>query len=206
MNLRLCLISIVPARFISQKELGTVSSRTTEALDAILEANAPEVLKNIIAAEKDNSADETSIRESMAKGHRVRVKAIIEALGPIEGVRIARERLFIVGSSMGEEMRHRLRVGQNTKDALQAIRAMYKVLGIHFNVVEDEDGMLLIVDRCALSGHYDHDTCMVMSAADEGVVQGLYPGMRMRFEERMTSGAKNCVATIRFVKDQGDKG
>ena len=73
---------------------------------------------------------------------------------------------------------------------------MYKALGIEFHIVRDEQGVRMIVYQCALSQYYSPDACEVLSAADEGVVQGLNPKIKMRFVERMTSGQRNCIARI----------
>jgi hypothetical protein len=70
------------------------------------------------------------------------------------------------------------------------------VLGIDFEVKNTEKGIVLVVNRCQLAGHYSPDTCLVLSATDEGVVQGLNPHLSMRFHKRMAAGSPCCLAPI----------
>ena len=59
--------------------------------------------------------------------------------------------------------------------------------------------MVLRIDRCALAEVYDPITCRLMSAADEGMVQGLNPDVEMSFTQRMTEGTSCCRAELHIV-------
>ena len=58
----------------------------------------------------------------------------------------------------------------------------------------------MIVNRCDLSKYYSHEVCIILSAADEGVVHGLNENMNMQFKKRITEGASECTACINEVK------
>jgi hypothetical protein len=74
---------------------------------------------------------------------------------------------------------------------------MYHVLGITFNVEWlGPNQALLTVDRCALAKNYSKLTCEVLSATDEGVVNGLNSNIIMKFEKMITDGCKVCTAKI----------
>ena len=137
-------------------------------------------------------------RATMASGHDARVRALVEAVGRDRAVELGRQALHQVGVALGTEAREGLSVGDGPRELEMAARVLYGALGIHFELERRDDGtMLMRVDRCALSHHYSEEACLVLSAADEGVVAGLSPGSSMLFDQRMTSGCGTCVARIR---------
>ncbi|MCX6649029.1 MAG: L-2-amino-thiazoline-4-carboxylic acid hydrolase [Candidatus Bathyarchaeota archaeon] len=141
-------------------------------------------------------------RAAMASNHNALVKALIDGIGEDKAVEIGRAALFKVGQDLGEEARIRFSVGDSLEDLILAARVMYKVLGIDFDVHGGGKELTIEIDRCALSETYSEITCMVTSAADEGVVRGLNPSVRMRFETRITSGYPTCVARIKIDHEE----
>ncbi len=136
-------------------------------------------------------------RAAMASGHEARVKALIAAIGRERAIAVGREALFAAGESLGREARERLGVVGGSGDLKTAATLLYRALGIHFELEELGDGTLVMrVDRCALADRYSADACEILSAADEGVMHGLDPSRRMRFEQRMTAGHPCCIARI----------
>ena len=72
-------------------------------------------------------------------------------------------------------------------------------MGIEFHLEWiDNSNATAIIDKCALAEQYSKLTCEVLSATDEGVINGLQPKVTMKFKEYMTSGCKNCRANIQF--------
>jgi hypothetical protein len=93
-----------------------------------------------------------------------------------------------------------LGVGSSFHDLETAAKILYKILGINFKIENKEGNVIMVVNRCALSKYYSPEACMVLSAADEGVVRGLNENMNMQFKERITEGASECIACITEVK------
>lgn len=195
MGLRLRLTSLLPA-WAMRAELARVARETTGALDALLEEHAPQELARIRLAEGPVGGGMRALRAAMAVAHRVRVAALVDALGHDEAICRGRRVLRPVGRSLGAEMRARLGVGDTAGDLALAARVLYRLMGIHFCFRADTDGGRLEVYRCALAEHYAETTCRVLNAVDEGVVQGLCPRARMRFLARLTGGCPRCIARV----------
>jgi hypothetical protein len=197
MSLRLrALAKRTPERVLA-KELSRVDELTTAALDGLLERHAPGALARLGPRPEGSGADLEGRRDSMAAAHEARVKALVDAVGRERAVNLAREELFRVGIRLGEEARARLGVGDALEDLVLAAKVLYRVLGIEFRVErEGSGGAVIRVDRCALAQRYSDDTCLALSATDEGVVNGLNPRVTMVFEERLTAGAPECVARL----------
>lgn len=132
----------------------------------------------------------------MAQIHNEMVVVLVAALGREEAARVCRPVLYDVGIRFGSEARKRLRVRDSPLDLLQAVAIMYRVLGIDFSVTREKDEIELCVHRCQLASRYSADACLLLSALDEGFVQGLNPGMRMRFTQHMTEGHESCFALV----------
>ena len=137
-------------------------------------------------------------REAMAEGHMRRVHGLIEAVGEKEAVRLGREALFRTGLQLGKEAKVQLGVGDDRKDLIRAAMVLYRILGIEFTVVPSPQGERLEVSRCALSSFYSRETCLILSAVDEGVVSGLSTNAGMLFEQRITDGSPVCLAILSF--------
>ncbi len=192
-----------PERVLLQ-ELARVDELTTAALDGLLERHAPGALAGLRPRPDTPPTDLDGRRRAMASAHEARISALVSALGRERAVNLAREELFRVGIQLGEEARSRLGVGAGLEDLVLAARVLYRVLGIEFDVERsDEGGAVLRVDRCALAARYSEETCLALSATDEGVVRGLNPRVTMAFEERLTAGAPACVARLHIGDVEG---
>ena len=187
MNVRLRAASLWMPRFLMAREVERVRANTNAALDALLARNGLEIPKD------EGGAGLEERRKAMARGHRRRVEALVDGLGRDRAIALGREALYRTGQELGRDARARLGVEGGKDDLLMAARVLYRILGIEFTV----SGDILEVHRCALSEHYSSDTCRMLSAVDEGVVSGLSPRARMRFEEHLTDGAPRCVARLR---------
>ena len=200
MSIRLKITSFWLPDFILKKELDKVALLTIDGLDNLLKQYAPLKMQEI--ANKDNkfrgSLEER--RTSMAIAHNKRVKALIEVLGYDSAVKVARKSMFDVGYQLGQEARRKLGVGNDFEDIELAARILYKILGIEFKIENKDGNIFMKVNRCSLSEYYSPEACMVLSAADEGVVCGLNEKMNMQFKERITEGASECIACINEVK------
>jgi len=90
--------------------------------------------------------------------------------------------------------RVRLALGiRTTADALDVAHRLYGLIGI--DLAGDDRGQV-VVGRCAFAARYSPDVCRVMSASDAGLMAGLTDGGRLTFNERITSGAPACLATL----------
>jgi hypothetical protein len=197
MSLRLQVLARKTPERVLAEELARVDELTTAALDGLLERHAPGVLAGLGQRTFGPAAGIEERREAMASAHEARVKALTGAIGRERAVNLAREELFSVGIRLGEEARARLGVGEGLEDLVLAAKILYRVLGIEFQVERsDPSGAVIRVDRCALAARYSDDTCLALSATDEGVVHGLNPQVTMVFEERLTAGAPRCVARL----------
>jgi hypothetical protein len=188
------------------RELERVSELTTAILDDMLEDHAPRASESITAADVTSEDGLEHRRRAMAEGHRRRVAALVEAMGEDRAMEEGRRRMYPVGERLGMEARQRLGLGEDLDDLVDAARLLYRVLGIEVDAEEDEAGNLVLrVDRCALAEVYDPVTCKLMSAADEGMVRGLNPKVRMTFVHRITEGRPCCRADLRIdPRGRGD--
>lgn len=194
MGLRLRLASLLPA-WALRGVLARVARETTVALDALLEEHAPAELARIRLAEGP-SPGPSALRSAMAVAHRVRVAALVAALGHEEAVRQGRRALYPLGRALGAEMRTRLGACDGAGDLVCTLQLLYRLMGIRFRVRGDAEGRRLEVYRCALAEHYAETTCRVVHAVDEGVVQGLCPRARITFLARLTGGCPRCIARV----------
>lgn len=205
MSARLLLASLWLPPWLLRRELARIATRTTGALDDLLLVNAPEALDEIRSSDRPTSGSSRRRREALARSHTIRVTRLIEILGRDEALRAARLALFQTGIELGREARARLRVGRNRRALVQAARLLYRVLGIAFRAQWTAPGVAMVrIDRCALSRDYSAETCLALSAADEGVVAGLWPGARLEFMKRITQGAPACVASLRLSEKEGE--
>ncbi len=198
MNLKLRLASFWMPEFLLIRELDNVSNVTVECLNRLLERYAPEEFRDLKKEKLIMKGNLEDRREIMASAHNVRVKLLITALGCETAVKIGRESLFQVGLKLGREARKRLGVSNSLQDLIRAARILYRVLGIDFRIKESGDEINIMVGKCSLSNYYTAETCRILSAADEGVVQGLNENIHMNFTERMTEGHSECLACIKF--------
>jgi hypothetical protein len=112
------------------------------------------------------------------------------------GVNEAREAMYAAGVDLGSGLRSQLRLDGGEDDLLAAARLLYRVLGIEFDVVRGVESTRMVVRRCSLSERYSPRTCEVISAMDEGVVEGLNPRARMTFTRRNSPSDHPCEAVL----------
>jgi hypothetical protein len=204
MNLKLRASRLYVPNSMLRRELDRVHEMTTGALDRLLEEHSPGAVAGLEEGDPPYKGHLAARRRAMAEIHRRRVAVLVDVLGREEAVERGRQRMFPVGQGLGEEARERLDVGEDIKDLVTAARVLYRVLGIHVEAEVREDGSVLLhIDRCALSEAYDATTCMLMSAADEGMIRGLNPRVGMEFLERITAGAPACLADLRVSPEDG---
>lgn len=198
MNIPLKIASLWLPDFILKKELDNVAIKTIDGLNDVLKQYAPE--KIIDKKDEVLKGSLEKRRAIMTKAHNRRVKALIEELGYENAIKFGREAMFKVGYQLGRDARMKLGVGDDFKDLELAARVLYKILGIEFKMENKGGNIVMVVNRCALSKYYTREACMVLSAADEGVVSGLNENVDMQFKERITEGASECIACINEVK------
>jgi len=153
-------------------------------------------LKKIV---KSQDLDEK--RKIMAQTHNDLVEILTENVGTEKAVQYGREAMFQKGLELGQRYKGMLGVGKSTEDLIRAARILYKVLGIDFTVKIIDDKMFMVVNHCALAEFYKPVTCQILSATDEGVVQGLNSNIKIEFTKRITEGCLKCIAPIRVLKN-----
>lgn len=195
MSIRLKLASIWLPDFILKRELDNVSRKTITGLDDLLKEHASLKMETVTLNGKLEQR-----RFSMATAHNERVKILIQELGYQKAVKLGRSAMFEIGCKLGKEARRKLGVGNNFNDLETAAGILYKILGIEFKIENKDGNMVMVVNRCFLSKYYSPESCMILSAADEGVVCGLNENIGMQFKERITEGAPECIACINEVK------
>lgn len=199
MGLKLDLLSLWMPDFIMKKEIKIIAEVTIRELDRLMEENSHSQnshspLKSLPTPKIEGSSRNRRIE--MASAHEQRVKLLIQVLGRDKAIELGRAALFRTGQELGSQLKGRLGVGESLTDLIKAARILYRVLGIDFAVQKTNDTIFLVVNRCQLADYYSSDTCRVLSATDEGVVQGLNPHISMKFNQRMAAGASCCLAPI----------
>lgn len=194
MSLKLDLLSLWIPDFIMKKEIKYIGEIIIQELDRLIEENAPTPLKPLPSPKIEGNSKNRRIE--MASAHEKRVKLLIQELGREKAIELGRAALFTTGKELGSQLKGRLGVGDNLTELIKAASILYKVLGIDFTVKKTNDTIFLVVNRCQLADYYSPDTCLVLSATDEGVVQGLNPQLSMKFDQRMAAGASCCLAPI----------
>ena len=204
MGVRLLFLSWWTPKYIIYRELCRVDALTTDTLESLLNKYSPNNKKEI---SKNGPSSRESIEEkrtAMAVKHSNLVKSIAEVLGKEEAIRLGREAMFKVGQELGGEACQRLGVGRSLKDMIRAAKILYRVLGIDFEVEQQNpNNAILIINRCALAANYSELTCQVLSATDEGTIRGLNQNMSMTFTEKITGGKPKCKARITFTMNGG---
>lgn len=196
MGLKLRIASYWMPEIFLIPEIDRVAEVTVKCLDLLLEKYAPLKYKTIIHEELKMEGNLEKRRKIMATAHNVRVKALINSVGYDDALAIGRKALFKAGLKLGQEANDRLGVGNSLQDLIRAAQILYRVLGIEFKIEESGNQITMIVDKCSLSNYYTAETCKILSAADEGVVQGLNENIHMNFTQRITEGHLRCLACI----------
>jgi predicted ArsR family transcriptional regulator len=199
MGLKLTFLSWWTPNFIINQQFDNVSSSTTNALTSLLKIYSPNTYIALGSQEKKLTGSLGGKRAAMAKQHRELVAALVEAVGEEQAAKLGREKLFEVGKGLGTEIRGRLGITSNSKDLVKAAKLLYRVLGIDFDVEwHGQTNASLLVHKCALAKEYNEVTCSILSATDEGVINGLQPKANMTFKNKITDGTSMCIAEIKF--------
>ncbi|MGB9936640.1 MAG: L-2-amino-thiazoline-4-carboxylic acid hydrolase [Methanobacterium sp.] len=199
MGIKLKIVSLWIPDYFLKKDLDIVARNTIEGLNSVLRKYTPWRLDEVIEQDEDLQGGIEKRRSIMADAHNRRIRILIEELGHEEAIKVGRNSMFEVGIQLGQVARQRLGVNNSFNDLQLAAKIMYKVLGINFKIENIDGKNIMVVDRCALSKYYTPEACVVLSAADEGVVRGLNQNMEMEFKDRITDGASKCTACITEV-------
>jgi hypothetical protein len=188
-------------KFIVRKELKNISDQTTTALKALLTKNTI-VEINIENQKQHPEKNINQQRTVMAQTQSKLVETLEAAIGREETLKLGRQALFSVGQELGKQIRFKLGVSDDPKDLTKAAKILYRILGIEFHLEWlDNSNAKAIIDRCPLAEQYSKLACEVLSATDEGVINGLQPKVTMKYKEFITSGCKNCRADIHFTEE-----
>jgi hypothetical protein len=200
MGFKLRLLNLWTPYFIISRVLDRIDAQTKLAFASLF---TPMPLAAVNIANSNAVTEAGSVEEkrtAMAKKHVEIVKELVNSVGKDAALAIGRESLFKAGKRLGAEARAILGVGDSPADMIRAAKILYRVLGIEFTVEwTGKESATLIVHRCALANEYTELTCQILSATDEGVMQGLNPNVKMRFREHLTSGCPACKADILFI-------
>jgi predicted ArsR family transcriptional regulator len=193
MGLRLTLLDWWTPKQLVYRELDRIAAKTTDALKEVIKNNTS---IQVGSQELHLSGSLEQRRNAMAKLHTALVNALVEAVGRDQAIMLGREALFRVGRELGDESRRRLGV-QEPNDIVKAANIMYRVLGIEFRVNWiDKSKAVLTVHHCALAKEYSELTCQILSATDEGTINGLMSNARMQFNDKLTGNCSTCTAEI----------
>jgi hypothetical protein len=195
MGLKLRIASWTPQIFLIP-QIDQVAEVTIECLDLLLKEYAPQKYHTLVKEELKMEGNLEERRKIMATAHNIRLRALIDSIGYKDAQKEGKKALFKTGLKLGREVKKSLGVGNSLQDLIRAARILYKVLGIEFKIEESEDNITMVVGKCSLSNYYTPETCNILSAADEGVVQGLNENIQMKFTLRITEGHSKCVACI----------
>ena len=226
MGLKLRIISLWTPEWFQKRGLDELAHQTTSGIEKLLNDQADADLKSNIPLKsskpsksniplKSSKPSKTNMkhydmvlkgnlderRKIMAITHNKLVERMVSTMGREEAIEKGRKAMFNEGLSLGTKFKKILGVGNSFDDLFTAARILYDVLGIKFSIKEvEEEGengkIAMVVSHCALAEYYTPDTCRVLSAADEGVVQGLNPSVRIKFVKRITEGCFECLAPI----------
>ncbi|HLN46607.1 MAG: L-2-amino-thiazoline-4-carboxylic acid hydrolase [Chloroflexota bacterium] len=196
MGLRLLILNWWTPKYIIRKELKNISDKSNTALRSLVSKYAKKAVDPTNMKQQSSKNIEAQ-RTLMAQTQAKLVDMLATAVGNEEAIKLGREALFLVGQNLGKQTRSRLGVNNNPEDLTKAAKILYRILGIEFHLDwHDPSNATLVIDRCALAEEYSRLTCEILSATDEGVINGLQPKVTMKFREYMTSGYKNCRANI----------
>lgn len=199
MGIRLRILSWWTPEWLLKKGLDELASSTIHGLGELLcENSSPENNENYHKQVILNgNLDEK--RKLMARAHNKLVESLIENVGKDEAISQGRQVMFQKGLLLGQRFRKILGVGNHLNDLINAARILYSALGIDFQVEENKRGEItMVVNHCSLARDYNPPTCQILSAADEGVVQGLNPNIKMEFTQKITEGCSHCLASIKL--------
>ena len=197
MNPKLRLLSYWMPEYLLNPLIDRIAESTINCLNQLLKNNGINEENYIEEVPMQGRLRER--REIMATSQNIRLKKLIETIGYTEASEISRKALYKVGLKLGNEAREQLNVNDNLTDLTSAARILYHVLGIKFDITQKDNEIFLTVKKCALAEYYTLETCKIISAVDEGVIQGLNPDYNMNFTEWMTGDSCECRANIKHT-------
>ncbi len=100
------------------------------------------------------------------------------------------EKLYQMALRLGSSLRRWLRP-KDEKECFDILRLLYRHIGITLREGQPGEDC---VDTCYFSSFYTPETCLVISAVDQGVFAGVCGGGRLTFRERITEGQRMCRA------------
>jgi hypothetical protein len=166
-------------------------------LNSLLKEKSQEILVEKVEDKGIENLSLEDLRKKMGKDHKKKVALLVSRFGTQEAIMMGRRELYKIGVNLGKKARKKLGVRNSFSDFKKAMKIIYEILGIEIQIEKiNKNELLMFVNRCSLSENYNDITCQVLSAVDEGVVQGLNSRFQMRFDERITSGALKCKAKI----------
>jgi hypothetical protein len=95
-------------------------------------------------------------------------------------------------TELGARARRQLGL-RSRRDALEALTVFYREIGVDMSCVAPAG---IVVHRCLFADYFSEPVCRVVGALDEGIAAGLSDGGRLRFDERLSSGATSCRAHL----------
>jgi L-2-amino-thiazoline-4-carboxylic acid hydrolase len=207
MSLKILLLSWWTPKWFLKRGLNELAHSTITGLEKVLIKQVPEYRKDPESLKySSNILLKGNLKEqriTMAAIHNELVETMIDAFGHDDAIILGRKAMFREGLALGRKFRRILGVGTSLEELISAARILYEILGIEFDIKAFKaNKIVMVVNHCALAEYYKPDTCKVMSAADEGVVQGLNPKIKMEFQERITEGASSCLAPIHMEDDK----
>ena len=208
MALRLKLLSRWEPEWFLKIILNKLSKASIEGLQAILQHNLTDqeygkAKNNFSKSAMQLNGNLNDRRKKMTAIHNEQVKILIDTLGRDKAIEKGRRIMFQKGILLGRTFRHFLGVKDNLEDLMAAAKILYQALGIDFNIkVIKENKTILIVHHCTLAQNYNAETCRILSAVDEGVVQGLNPDIKVEFTTRLTEGHNCCMASVKIKNDK----
>ena len=195
MNPKLRLLSYWMPEYLLNPLIDRITELTINCLNQLLKNNG--INEEKYYQEVPMKGKISQRRQIMATAQNNRLKKLIETIGYQEASIISRKALYKVGLKLGNEARIQLNVNDNLTDLTSAARILYHVLGIKFSITQKDKEIFLTIKKCALAEYYTLETCKIISAVDEGVIQGLNPDYNMNFTEWMTGDSCECQANIK---------
>lgn len=200
MGLRLRFLSWWTPGWFQKKGLEQLAESTIKGLEDVIKSQ-DSLDKNFSLEKINNESDLHVKRKIMTQTHNELVERLIQTIGREKAIYYGRQSMFQEGLVLGHKFKKIMGVGMSIEDLTKAAKILYTVLGIDFTMQKDDNGQLtMVVNHCSLAEYYDVDTCKILSAADEGVVQGLNPNFEIKFTERITEGCSTCLAQIKVLK------
>jgi hypothetical protein len=191
---KLRLIHWITPTWFYNRILEELKIATIQGLTRLLKTNCSDDIYKPLRGNLDDR------RYTMAEIHNQLVKEIINTFGYEEGIKLGKNSMFNVGIDLGKKFKKVLGVDDSLEELIMAAEILYNGLGIEFEISTFNGDHMMVVNRCALAQIYTPEACKIMSGADEGVVAGLNPQIRMEFKQRITEGSSSCRAEILMEK------